>query len=92
MLCLESQIIHGNPDNTDTMAHPCCLRINRVTVPVKMIGQNILRYYFGYSSGVTKNLGHSHLIPSLKLSARRCIHVAIVCELHFCQFFLVPTP
>lgn len=39
------------------MARPCCPCINRVTVPVKMISRNILRYYFGYSSGVTKKFG-----------------------------------
>lgn len=36
--------------------------------------------------GLQKNLGHSHLIPSLKLSARRCVHVPLYVNFTFVSF------
>lgn len=86
-----------------TMACPWCPCINWVTVPFCVLSQDKtdrkndwLKYFkvlfWLLKWGYKKNLGHSHFIPFLKLSTQLCIHVAIVCELHFCQFFLVPTP
>ena len=36
--------------------------------------------------GLQKNLGHSHLIPFLKLSARRCVHVPLYVNFTFVSF------
>ena len=80
-----------------TMACPWCSRINRVTAPFCALSQdktdrkNDWSKYFKVlfwllKWGYKKNLGHSHFIPFLKLSARRCVHVPLYANFTFVSF------